>query len=274
MTKSMSKTAAPLALATLVVAGAAGQARAAPPPPEPLNLTGIFGADYSRLGSSSGPDADNWGVGLGLRIPLNESFSLQGYGGYHQLSGGGADVDSWDAQATGLYKTGGWKLGVTLGYERNSTGGFHGEVKNWGGVADYNAFPTPGAWGWRVHGQAGGYDTNYSLDGSYVGGGLKLYPCPKFAASADINYTRFSGFGSGHETDYSLSGEYQFGSSPFSLSGGYTRSDFSGGSFHIDTWSLGLQYRFGGPPAASIQERQDTGPLPYNPGVSAIGLKF
>lgn len=237
-------------------------------------VNGVIGADYTHFSPNSGPDGDQWGLGGGLKYDLSPNFGLEGYGSYHKLSGGGVDVDNWDLRLTGAFKSGGWKLGPSFGYQKDSASG-HIDVKSWGAFVDYNAPPMGDNWGWRFHVQGGGYDTNIPVDGSYVGAGLNAYPCPKFAISGNIDYTRYSsGGGSGHQTDYGIKGEYLIGDSPFSVWGGYTRSDFGSGGFKIDSWGLGVNYYFNGPGKPSLQERHDTSPLPYNPNFNGLIFKF
>lgn len=239
--------------------------------------TGVIGADYGHLEPSTGSNGDQWGLGGGLNYKLTPNFSLEGSIGYYRISGGGSDADSWNVRLDGIFGSGGWKLGPSLGYEKDSTSGVDIEVKSWGGFVDYNVPPAGAkAWGWRFHAQGGGFDTNVPVDGSYWGAGLTAYPCPKFAASATVDYTRYSGGGlSAHQTDYGIKGEYLIGDSPFSVWGGYTRSDFGpGGGFHVDSLGLGVNYHFNGPGAPSLQERHDTGPLPYNPTYTGLLFKF
>ena len=271
MTKPVSRMTAPLALAAALVAG---QAWAGPPPVDVPTVTGIVGVDYARLSPSTGSGADQWGLGGGVHLNLSPSFDLEGSAGYHKISSGGTDLNTWDLQAVGVIKAADWKLGPVLSYEKTSVSGFDTEVRSWGGFADYQSMPVGKAYGWRVHAQAGGFDTNFGVDGSYVGAGLKLYPCPKFAAGLDVNYTKFNG-ASFHETDYSVNGEYLLGDSPFAIKAGYTRADFSNsGGLHFNTYSLGLSYYFNGSGKSSLQERHDTGLLPYNAGLSSLALKF
>jgi len=118
---------------------------------------------------------------------------------------------------------------------------------------------------WNVNGFGNG-----SSSGGYVGGELTGYAMPNLAIKGDIDYLDVGG---GHITNYGVNAEYLFSeTNPISVFGGYTRTDFSNGAGHGDTWMIGLKFYTDGP--ANLVTHQRTGTLGSIGSVSGLQFAF
>lgn len=77
-----------------------------------------------------------------------------------------------------------------------------------------------------------------------VGGDAAFYVTPSLRLNAGVTYDSFDG-----DVDamtYGVGAEYAIGSTPFSVTAGYAKTDIDDIGLDADTWSLGFRYSFGG----------------------------
>jgi hypothetical protein len=238
---------------------------------------GTFGLDYAHFSPKTGSDGDQWGLsGSGL-FGLTPSFSLQLDGGYNRISGSGSGSDLNDYTLGGslIYSTSDWRLGGNLGYEKDKQGSYSAAVTNYGAFGQH-WWRTPPGPVWEVHAKAGGFHVDHNFgDGYYVGGGASFYPTPNWNIGVGIDHSHFDPFGGSDEDDYWLDFEDYFcPSHHLSFWGGYTRSEFSHGGFHVDTISIGLRFYLNGEGKPTLVDQHSTGVLPFSPAFTGIQYKF
>jgi hypothetical protein len=254
---------------TLLMAGAcvASLALASPAFADaPVGLAGTLSGSYSNwnFSGSSGGSSNVWSAdgqaafGLGMH-----DLGAEIDGGYHNLSSGGSGSGSID-----VWNIGGdlfWapaqqgRLGATVQYESLSGSGANAHLTEYGAFGEFYASDmitlglNGGGWTSGSHSAFGS-----GTDGGYVGGGVTGYVMPNLALTGQINY--FSGSGA-HLTNYSAMGEYLVSDAlPVSIYGGYTYTDVSGASGHINQWTIGVKFYTNGN-GSTLVEKQRNGAL-------------
>ena len=212
---------------------------------------GTLSGDYANLNvSHGGGSADLYGVSGAGTIPLNfHGANVEGDPGYHRLSGNGADADAYNVGGSLFWTPDAGRLGATVNYQDFESGG-SSHVTNYGGFAQWfaNDFVTVGAKG-------GGFSGSSSTDGYYIGGQATGYASRDIALSAAIDYAHINHLTD--ETDYTLTGEWLVSeTTPISVYGGYTYSELSNSSVHVDTWMVGLRIYTDGNGATTLVDRQ------------------
>ncbi|HUK08864.1 MAG TPA: hypothetical protein VLX09_13410 [Stellaceae bacterium] len=269
------------------------------PPPSGSGQTGVsfsdpftfftaaqLDLDYANFSPSVGANGNQWGGGGSAILGLAPNFGLQLDGGYHNISSTGPHTDDWTAGVTGLWMIPdtGLRVGPSFGYQRNNTGTFGTDTKMYGGFADFSSYfyetahpprALENSLQWEVNAKFGGLHSSNEVSGFYGGGGGNLYPIPNLRLYGDFDYTKTSTpFASAHENDYSFGGEYLFPAVPISVYGGFTRSAFEPGTFHVNAVMVGFKFYWNGNGAQTLVDRQSTGTLPFSPISTAIGFKF
>jgi opacity protein-like surface antigen len=238
---------------------------------------GTFGLDYAHFSPKTGSNGDQWGLsGSGL-FGLTPSLSLQLDGGYHRISGSGSrsDLNNYMLGGSLIYSTGDWRFGGDLAFEKDKQGIYSAAVTNYGVFGQHWWRMAPGPT-WEAHAKAGGFNVDHNFGhGYYVGGGASFFPTPNWSIGAGIDHTHFNPFGGSDEDDYWLGFEDYF-CPPHRLSiwGGYARSEFSPGSFHVDTVAIGFRWYLNGEGKPTLVEQHSTGVLSFSPAFTAIQYKF
>lgn len=255
-----------------------------PPPASyfgtPIGMSSAtLGFDYAHFNPKSGSDGDQWGFTGSALFPFVHNFGIDIDAGYDRVTSKFFDLDHWTAGASIVGQIGDVRFGPTYGFQSNSASGFSVDTHNYGAYADY--FVTP----WlTLSAKGGGFSSDPGSNGYYLGGQAKGYVTPNLAINGMIDHTHFNAFGGADETDYSVSGEYLvswddednpvFSWPPISIYGGYTRSNFSPGNFHVDTFFVGLKFYTDGNGANTLIDRQRTGSLNWSSSFAALSLRF
>jgi hypothetical protein len=226
-----------------------------------------FSLEHLTLSPTPGTNASQWGVGAAGFFPFNPSWGLNIDGGLYTITTPGSAttngsrlqvslVTPWSKQLGGIITPSG-RAGLSVGFQNNSTAGFSTQTWNYGGFID--VYPT---YNLTLSAKAGIVTKCAASNGYYLGAGASLYATPDFSIKGTYDYSRFNAFGGSNESDYGLRANYQLSNTPLALYGGYARSNFSPlTSFHVDTTTLGLEYRGGGNKGASLVDSQRNGTL-------------
>jgi len=217
------------------------------------NFSGTIDGEYANLSANGGGGhANSWGGnGSGVFDTGWSNLALQGDIGYHNLSASGTNVNLFDIAATPFLRMDHGRLGVTVGYTDAQNHGST-DITNYGGFGEWFA-----GHAFTVGVKGGGFNANHGLNGAYVGAQLTGYVMPDFSLAGSVDYTSFSH--SGHETDYNATAEYLISeTTPISVFGGYTYSEFSGSS-QFNTWMIGLKFYCNGTGASTLVDRQRAG---------------
>jgi hypothetical protein len=239
------------------------------------NFSGTLQGQYSNISSGSGGGSANvWGgEGSGAFDLGLSGLKLQVDGGYQgvNLSGSGS-VDDWNVDGAFFWQGHEGRIGGTVGYNGFSGAGTDVNITNYGGFAEWYASPmfTVGVKGGGASASGGGS----SGTATYVGGEVVAYVFPDVALNGNVDY--FSdGNGGGNITSYGGTAEWLVSeSTPVSVYGGYTYSDFSGGGGHLSTWTVGLKFYLNGNGAATLADRQRTGNANWGTQTNLINSVF
>jgi hypothetical protein len=232
----------------------------------PVGFAGTLSGSYTNWnfsGSGSG-NANLWGAdgqaafGLGMR-----DIGAEIDGGYHNLTtngSGNSSVDIWNIGGNLFWAPASQgRLGATVQYESLSGSGADAHLTEYGAFGEY--YPSNMlTLGLNGGGWSGGSGSTFGSGGSggYVGGGVTGYVMPDLALTGQINY--FSGSGA-HLTNYSAMGEYLISeATPVSIFGGYTYTDVSGASGHINQWLIGVKFYMNGN-GSTLVDKQRNGAL-------------
>jgi hypothetical protein len=242
----------------------------------PTELMGTLSGDYAHS-DSSGVSGNAWGFNAAGAFGLGTNdLGAELNGSYHRASASGVDLDAWGLGGSLFWAPGMGRLGATATYQSFNFGGLasglDAHATTYGVFGEYfgNEFFTLGAKGGGLSGEAtlAGFGSG-SDTGSYVGGSVTAYPISDFALNGSVDYVDFSGV---HITTYGATAEYLISEMmPFSIFGGYARTDFSAGLGSADTWFVGVKFYPGGP-TAPLVTRHRNGTL--GPVGTVSGLKF
>jgi hypothetical protein len=147
------------------------------------------------------------------------------------------------------------RIGATVQYEKLDGGGANTHLTQYGAFGEYyfSNMLTLGLNGGGWTGSSGTFGSSSS--GGYIGGGLTDYVMPNLALTGQINY--FSGSGA-HLTNYSAMGEWLVSdSTPISIYGGYTYTDASGLSGHINQWTIGVKFYTNGNGTTLVEKHRN-----------------
>jgi hypothetical protein len=261
--------------ATIIAAACATSAQAA----APNGFAGTFSADYGNTSySGGGGNADIWGVnGAGaFGLGMND-IGAEINGSYHRASVSSVDANIWGVGGSIFWAPGTGRFGPSISYTKldfsGAASGIDAHATTYGVFGEFfvsDVFTigvkgggTSGTW------NVTGFGTG-SESGGYVGGELTGYAMPNLAIKGVVDYVDIAG---GNVTNYGVNGEYLFSeTTPISVFGGYTRTDFSNGGGHGDTWTIGLKFYTNG--AGSLITHHRTGTLGNIGGVSGLQTAF
>jgi hypothetical protein len=249
---------------TLSLAGIAAASLALATPAfadAPIGFAGTLSGSYSswNFSGSGGGSSNLWSAdgqaafGLGM-----QDIGAEIDGGYHNLSasGGGGSVDIWNIGGDLFWAPGQQgRLGATVQYESLNGGGPNAHLTQYGAFGEFYAsnMLTLGLNGGGWTGGSGTFGSSSS--GGYVGGGATGYIMPNLALTGAINY--FSGSGA-HLTGYSAMGEYLVSDElPVSIYGGYTYTDISGISGHVNEWLIGVKFYTNGNGSTLVEKHRN-----------------
>lgn len=265
-----------LLLASAILIALSGAAFAKDPPQVSIDtkfidVTDTFqwnlGVDYTHINPSIGNNGDQWGGTASGFYKFKDGPGLNLDLGYHNVSSTGPSLDNWNIGAALAWNCDAWRYGGFAGYQRSSVSSFSVKATDYGLFADYWAAPA-----FTISGKGGGFTMNPGSNGYFLGGSLKGYPAPDFSIGGSIDYSHFNSSGGAKETDYSVRAEYLV-KDWISISGNYTRSDFSPGSFHADSLGIGITLRYNGA-VNNLVERDRTGPTGWSTQFAALALRF
>ena len=238
-------------------------------------FSGTLQGQYANISAGSGGgSANSWGgEGSGAFGTGWGGLKLQVDGGYQGVSlSGSGTVDDWNIDGAAFWQGGMGRIGGTVGYNGISGSGAGSlNITNYGGFAEWYAAPmfTVGVKGGGASASSGGFGGNSA---SYLGGEAVVYAMPDLALNANIDYLSI---GHGNLTSYGGTVEWLVSeSTPISVYGGYTYSNFSGGSTHLSTWMVGLKFYCNGNGAATLADRQRTGNANWGTETNLINTVF
>jgi hypothetical protein len=239
-------------------------------------FSGTLQGQYSNISAGSGGgSANSWGgQGSGAFGTGWGGLKLQVDGGYQGVSvSSGPTVTDWNIDGAAYWQSGWGRLGGVVGYNGFSDSGATFNITNYGGFAEWYAAPM-----FTVGVKGGGLSANNGAFGSgtatYVGGEAVFYALPDLALNANIDYLS-AGSGNGNITDYSGTAEWLVSeSTPISVYGGYTYTDYSQGGTHLSTWTVGLKFYLNGNGAATLADRQRTGNANWGTETNLVNAVF
>jgi hypothetical protein len=219
-----------------------------------VDLRGSIDTDYNSVEGDTGADGDLWNVNGNLVFGVSPHFNVQVGGGYHNFDADGVGGDAWDVRGAAFWRGLQGAAGIAV---------THGSIEPDGGLPDFNvtAFGVFGEWyaseRFTLSANGGWLDGDLSLDGHYFSGAAKFYIMPTLSIMASAGRVDFDDVG--HVTDLGALLEWQpMTDHPFTVYGGYTNSDFSGTDVDLDTWTIGIRWRFGEDGPSSLVEGDRT----------------
>lgn len=234
--------------------------------PASAEFSGVLSGNYANSDfSHGGGSVDSYGVAGGGMFGLAPNWAAQIDGGYHHLSGSGSDADAWNVDGSAFWRASAGRIGAAVGYNDVTKGGGH--ATNYGLFGDWYATQaiTLGVKG-------GWFNASGNSDGEYAGAALTGYVMPDFALTGSYDYSHFKGLTT--ENDYTIQGEWLVSERmPFSVYGGYTRSEFSGtGGVSANTWFVGLRFYCDPTNSAPLVSRQRNGAEIYGTSFGPAAL--
>ena len=242
----------------------------------PNGYVGTLSADYENSSySGGGGHANAWGLNGALAFGLND-FGGEFDGNYHRVYVSGADANVWSVGGSIFWAPGTFRAGPSVSYTKldfsGAASGVDIHATSYGVFGEFfvnNAF-TVGLRGGGADGELSVSGFGGKATGGYVGGELTGYATPDFAIKGNIDYVEIGG---GHVTSYGLNAEYLLSEeTPFSVFGGYTRTELSDGLGHGDTFVIGLKFYTSGP--APLVTRHRTGTLGSIANPSGLQFAF
>lgn len=259
-----------MSLRTNLIAAASVLALVSLSAPASAEFAGVVNGNYSNIDiNHGGGSADVYGISGGGMFGLAPDWAAQIDGGYHRLSGNGADADNWNIDGAAFWRAQAGRIGATIGYNDVTGGGLSAHTTNYGLFGDWYATEAV------TVGVKGGYfNAEHGEDGEYAGVGVTGYVMPDLALSGSYDYAHFKGFTT--ENDYTAQAEWLISErTPVSVYGGYTRSEFSGtGGVAANTWFVGVRFYCDPTDSATLVSRQRNGAEIYGTsfGPSALHL--
>jgi hypothetical protein len=219
------------------------------------DFSGVLSGDYGNVDfNHGGGSVDDYGVSGGGMFGLAPNWAAQIDGGYHHLSGSGSDANEWNAGGAAFWRANAGRIGAVIGYNDVTGGGANANATNYGLFGDWYAGRSI-----TVGAKGGYFNASHGEDGEYAGVAVTGYVMPDFSLSGYYDYSHFKGFTT--ENDYTAEGEWLISErTPFSIYGGYTRSDFSGtGGVAANTWFVGIRFYCDPVQGATLVDRQRNG---------------
>ncbi len=231
-------------------------------------FSGLLSGDYANVSANHGGNADVWGVSGSGAFGLGENFVGEVDTGYQSFSGHGS-VSDWTVDGSVFWRASNGRIGLVVGYNSVSGGGFSANATNYGVFGEW--FATPAI---TLGLKGGGFSGNHGGDGSYVAGAITGYVMPDLSFSGGIDYTNVNHFT--NETDWSIRAEYLFSEkTPISVWAGYVNSHFSGGLPSANTWIVGLTLYCNGPDTGTaLVDRQRGGPAKWGTSFSPLAFSY
>jgi hypothetical protein len=226
----------------------------------PQGVAGTLSAQYGQW-DFAGATADHWNVAGQAAFGFAPQFGGEIDAGYANLSGT-SSVDLWNIGGSAFWAPAFGRIGGTLQYQTANGSGVDVDQTQYGAFGEYfisNAVTLGlNAGGISASAPAACAGCSVSGDGGYVGGGLIGYLMPNLSLTGSINYAGTDG---SDTTSYNLQAEWLF-SEVLPVSGfvGYSYTDVSGISDHIDHWFIGFKYYTDGN-GSTLVDKQRNGAL-------------
>lgn len=234
--------------------------------PASAEFSGVLSGNYANSDfSHGGGSIDSYGVAGGGMFGLAPNWAAQIDAGYHHLSGSGSDANTWNVDGAAFWRAQAGRIGAAVGYNDTSSGGGH--ATNYGLFGDWYATRSI-----TLGVKGGWFNASGNSDGEYAGAALTGYVMPDFALTGSYDYSHFKGLTT--ENDYTIQGEWLVSErTPFSVYGGYTRSEFSGtGGVAANTWFVGLRFYCDPTDSATLVSRQRNGAEIYGTSFGPAAL--
>jgi len=206
-----------------------------------MDVSGNLRLQYDNL-SASHFNSNIWSGGGSINLPFGTGFNVQGDAAYANANND-IDASAWNFGGEAFWRGAIGDLGASIQHTSISPNGGGSDLT----LTSYGAF---GDWfagdRFTVSANGGWFNGSHSVDGNYFGGGLKFYPIPNLSVSGTALRVHISQ--AGNATNWGLGGEWQVSdTTPLSLYAAYSSTDFSGASSNLNTWTLGVKWRFGEP---------------------------
>jgi hypothetical protein len=222
------------------------------------------GYAYTNASGSGSSHLNDWNVTGAVNVPFGASaFSGQLDANYHGISSSGSSSVHTDAGELSVMWTAPMgRIGATAGATEIGGSGSSSHLNNYGGfgVLYPNAQWTIGAKGASV--------TCSGCSSATVWGGRVMgYPTSNVALNVDYDSLQLSG---SNVHTWSAGGEWQPTPQPWTVRLGYANSSSSGGSGHLNSYSINFRWYFGG--AGTLVQHHRDGAEPW--GTKIDPFKF
>jgi hypothetical protein len=213
---------------------------------------GYADAHYAHV-STSGPDADIWGVSGAFSAPLGSTFGLQLDGSWDNVdsSSGGGNFDTTAATAHVFARTDEHLYGALAGVVDSDSS------TTWGAGIEGDWYLDNSTVGGRIV-YLNNNDTNLDFWG--VDAHYRYFVSDNFRLEASAGWGN-ADFGSDSVDVYAIGGEaeYRMASLPLSIFGdvSYVNADTSGGNSDATIASIGVRWNFN---QDSLKDRDRSGP--------------
>lgn len=223
-------------------------------PASATDFSGILSGNYSNIDvDHGGGSINNWGLNGGGMFGFGPSWAGQIDGGYHHLDGNGASANDWNVDGSAFWRADAGRVGAVVGYNSINGGGADLNVTNYGLFGDWYASRSI-----TVGIKGGAFSASHNSDGEYFGAALTGYITPDVSLSGMYDYAHFKHIT--NENDYTAQAEWLISErTPFSVYGGYTRSEFSNGGGAANTWFVGVRFYCDPVEGATLVDRQRNG---------------
>jgi hypothetical protein len=215
-------------------------------------LRGSVSGQYGNVNTDAG-DANTWTGGGSITAGIAQGINIQGDLGYSTIDpDGGGSADVWTFGGSVFYRAPQFAFGANIGRTNVDLNPGDFNVTNYGAFGEFYANEM-----FTLYANGGWLDGDFNTDGSYIGGGVRVYPMPNLGLTGSLTHNTTDG---GDANQYGVRAEYMFSAMmPISVYGGYDRVDFDG-STDANVWTIGLRFQFGGP-EGTLVERDRTGPI-------------
>jgi hypothetical protein len=209
----------------------------------------VFG-QYAN-GSGGGDDIDVWSGGGSIAAGITNGINVQGDVSFSSADFGGSDnLDIWNFGGSLFYRAPQFVIGANVANSSFELDPLDYDITNYGGFGEFYAGDMV-----TLFANGGWLDGDFDQDGSYIGGGIRVYPMPNLGLTGSISHNTSDG---GDGTQYGVRGEFMFSEMvPVSVYGGYDRADGDGAD--TDIWTIGVRWQFG--TGGTLVQRDRTGPI-------------
>ena len=221
------------------------------------------GYSYTDINGVSG-HLNDWGVNGSVALPVVSNWTVQADGSYDNFTGdGGGSAHTTEVSGTAFWSGAKGRIGATAGYNELGSGGSSVHFENYGGFGEFYATDH------LTFGLKAGSLTGDGLHTGYVGAEVVGYLTPNLALSGTFDNATVS---STHISVWGAHAEYLVSQTlPIAVTGGYTQTEL-GGLAHLNTYSIGLKYYFGG--KGSLVDHQRSGDETWGTKQSALTFLF